>query len=669
MGIDRCRVKSIMETTFLTENQIWGDDALSVLKEYGVAAAPTDLAVILGAYLGGSQVDQEGHLSGAFWSASADKDGNVLCATDYRNRNWKHPLKRGITGRPALPKSSTSIIRSNGARPNRKIGKIQVIEYGTYPQTAAPQKIADELESAYKRHSLPKTGNKYTFDTRDHKDRDKGFAGTDYDEYTHNGKRYIRVLGRPYDDDSKTHDGRKIVQGKVYWVEVQPVEWLADPNGVWVSRESLFGGIRFNPSGNYDGNFSKTEMYQYLQKYFTPQLTQSISSVRTVTHDASAKEKFTQATRKLSHGVQVIDEPMSIKEQIAFYVKTGKSFMLHGPSGIGKTARIEAVDPDLTAVPLWNGVLPEDIVGKVRYPNGNIEPLMTPRETGEDAIEKLNGGGVWVPPDWYNELTRKCATEPNKPHVLFIDEVTNAKPTTQSLIFHIVLKKSISPSKGKLPANAVVVLAGNDKQESGAAYNMPAPLFRRMSGHIRLEYNLPEWLEWASEKSRKHPKAPSRLNAHPLIAQFLAANPQAFYSNYNEENPEQWAIDPRGWEQISDIIYDNGNTIRRELIENKIGQENAAALMAFAHEPMITLDDVVNGTYDARDIPKNADLRLATTLGLRHADTRQVKSVRQFIQKYLGAENLAIFDSLWVGQDAERAIQITQMQSFIKEGR
>ncbi len=59
MGIDRCRVKSIMETTFLTENQIWGDDALSVLKEYGVAAAPTDLAVILGAMIGGTSVDKK----------------------------------------------------------------------------------------------------------------------------------------------------------------------------------------------------------------------------------------------------------------------------------------------------------------------------------------------------------------------------------------------------------------------------------------------------------------------------------------------------------------------------------------------------------------------------------------------------------------------------------
>ncbi len=658
-----------METTFLTEDQIWGDNALPVLKEYGVAAAPTDLAVILGAVLGGKSVDKEKHLSGHFWSASSDEGRLVRCADYNGDRDWYYPKNRIVAGRPALPKSSTSIIRSSAARPNRKIGNIQVIEYGTYPQTAAPQKIADELESAYKRHSLSTTGNKYTFDTRALDDYNNGFSGADYDEYAHNGKRYIRVLGKPYDGDSKTHDGRQIEKDKVYWVEVQPVEWLADKSGVWVSRESLFAGIRFNPPGAYDGDFSKTEMNQYLKKYFTPQLTQSNTSIHTATRDASAKEKFTQAAKKLSHGVQVIDEPMPIKEQISFYVKTGKSFMLHGPSGIGKTARVEAIDPDLTAVPLWNGVLPEDIVGKVRYPNGNIESLMTPSQTGEDAIEKLNGGGVWVAPDWYNELTRKCAAEPDKTHVLFIDEVTNAKPTTQSLIFHIVLKKSISPSKGKLPANAVVVLAGNDKSESGAAYNMPAPLFRRMSGHIRLEYNLPEWLEWASEKSRKHPKDPARLNAHPLIAQFLAANPQAFYSNYNEENPEQWAIDPRGWEQISDIIYDNGNTIRRELIENKIGRENAAALMAFAREPMITLDDVVNGTYNTDDIPQNADMRLATTLNLRYANTRQVKIVRQFIQQHLGAENLAIFDSLWVGDDPERAIQITQMQSFIKEGR
>ena len=37
-----------MDFTFLTEDQIWGDDALEVMKRYGTKVAPTDLTVILG---------------------------------------------------------------------------------------------------------------------------------------------------------------------------------------------------------------------------------------------------------------------------------------------------------------------------------------------------------------------------------------------------------------------------------------------------------------------------------------------------------------------------------------------------------------------------------------------------------------------------------------------
>jgi len=48
------------------------------------------------------------------------------------------------------------------------------------------------------------------------------------------------------------------------------------------------------------------------------------------------------------------------------------------------------------------------------------------------------------------------------------------------------------------------------------------------------------------------------------------------------------------------------------------------------------------------------------TLNLRHADQKQVGQVRKFISKYLGSENLAIFDSVWVGNDDMRAAQIAQ---------
>ena len=341
-------------------------------------------------------------------------------------------------------------------------------------------------------------------------------------------------------------------------------------------------------------------------------------------------------TNNSKNSVVVVDEtPMSVTEQIEFYVKNGMSFMLHGPAGIGKTARVEQIDPDLTAVPLWNGVLPEDIVGKVRYPSG--------QEVA--ATEENMVNGVWVEPDWYVELKRKCADEPEKMHVLFIDEVTNARPTTQSLIFHLTLKKSITPSKGKLPENSVVVLAGNNRNESEAAYNMPEPLFRRMSGHIYLEPNVREWMVWGSESSYKHPNEKDRTNIHPLVTSFVGTyGEDVFYSEYNEEE-SKYALDPRGWEQISDIIYDNHGVIRRELLVAKMGTELAANFLAFAKIPQLSVEDVVNHNYDSRSLPRTQDARLALTLNLRHADDKQQKEVRRFITENLGKEYGSVFDA------------------------
>lgn len=580
-----------------------------------------------------------------------------------------YPYKRDLAARPALPKSSTSVIGASATSTTRKIPTAQ---YGEYPQTIAPNDVARALEREYNAHNLKTTGKKYTFDSANYDEYDKRFTPYDAPEYLYNGKKYIRILAKPYDSDSILSNGYRLSQNDICWIEVQPIDWLVDKKtGIWVAHKALFAGVQFCNGDSYNGNFSKTNIKQYLDKYFVPQMQTS----RTFARSQISQDKgnnFTAARRRVAgYGVVVEDEPMSVREQIEFYVKNGKSFMLHGPSGVGKTGRVEAIDPNLTAVPLWNGVLPEDIVGKVLYPSGVAKPLAVGRADGEDAFatgaennDGLAARGMWVAPDWYAELVKKCNAEPNRQHVLFIDEITNAKPTTQSLIFHIVLKKSISPSQGKLPSNAVVVLAGNDKQDSGAAYNMPSPLFRRMPGHIYLKLNLPEWLEWASEKSARYPGNPKRLNVHPLVSSFLAAYPNAFYSAYDEENPPQFAIDPRGWEQVSDIIYDNNNVIRRELLENKIGPDIAAALMAFAREPMLSLDDVINGNYTVNDIPEGSAQRLACTLNMRHATPRQVDVVRKFIRENLGAENLAIFDSLWVGGDEERAIQISQMANF-----
>lgn len=77
-----------METTFLTEDQIWGDKQLDVLNKYENATALTDLAVVLGGYLGSSTTNSEGERSGFVWSASADEDGNVRAVSSSGCESW-----------------------------------------------------------------------------------------------------------------------------------------------------------------------------------------------------------------------------------------------------------------------------------------------------------------------------------------------------------------------------------------------------------------------------------------------------------------------------------------------------------------------------------------------------------------------------------------------------
>ena len=89
---------------------------------------------------------------------------------------------------------------------------------------------------------------------------------------------------------------------------------------------------------------------------------------------------------------------------------------------------------------------------------------------------------------------------------------------------------------------------------------MPEPLFRRFHGHIYLPLDVPSFLEWGSEL-RKDAGNP---NIHPIVARYIATYPKQFYSEYDpEKEGENFAIDPRAWEQISDIIYDNNGSIQK----------------------------------------------------------------------------------------------------------
>ena len=188
-----------------------------------------------------------------------------------------------------------------------------------------------------------------------------------------------------------------------------------------------------------------------------------------------------------------------------------------------------------------------------------------------------------------------------------------------------MLNNSIGPNIGKLPDNVVVVAAGNSIAESEAAYNMPEPLFRRFEGHIYLEPNVKEFIEWGSEEI-----SAGRNKIHPLISNFIACyGVKTLYQAYDPDNPPKHVIDPRAWEQVSDIIYDNDGELAKELISNKVGEELATSLIAFAEMPMIGLEDVLNDNYEANDIPQEADRKYALAISLRIASNEEVGKVRE----------------------------------------
>lgn len=572
-----------------------------------------------------------------------------------------------------------------------KIAKIEggdsgQLDFGEYPQSYVGDKINADMENVYRRGQVKQTYKKYLLGY--HMDDSNEKLVTDYaQELEYEGEKYVRILCKNYDEGASFKNGDDIPRPqKPCWVKVEPITWKIrnwnglpkelNPNGNGTAKvidiqtkDAIASEISFYPIEDDNNNlWQNSTIRGYLNgidvrniktngnpEFSAPnggdfrgqgfikeagldkELDMALNKNNKVSEDIM---EHVQRKPRKGYGITIEEKPMSIDDQLKFYINAGESFMLHGPSGVGKTKRIEEIDPDFVAIVLRNGILPEEVIGKNIYPN----------------IETTNGG-KWVPPSWYVDLCEKCKEEPKKNHVLFIDEITNVKPYEQSLVYHLVLNNSIGPNYGKLPNNAVVVAAGNSMEESASAYNMPEPLFRRFSGHVYLPLDIPSWLEWGSKMVKDGKEEHQKI--HPLVSNFVATfGEKVFHTDYDAEEPPKYAIDPRGWEQISDIIYKSNGRISKELIENKLGDDIAKPFMAFASKPPLLAEDIVDGNYSEDDIPEQFDEMYALVLSLRYVSKEDLSVVRTFVEEKLGGEMLVQFDKVWVNGDAERAIYL-----------
>ncbi len=498
--------------------------------------------------------------------------------------------------------------------------------------------------------------------------------GVDCKVFVYNNEKYARIVAKA---DTTFLNGDKCEKGKVYYSKFEPVSFtilnyensrLSKQNGenelLLMSSAPIIAGVSYSalPKEEFGNLWMNSQYRAYLNgiSIHKDLATSNVSNVYKLPKDCNfernsfidfafvdpnakkTEKTIIQSTSKKddgAFGLKPIERPRTNQEQLQFYFDHRMSCMLHGPSGVGKTRRVRDLDPDCIMLKLRKGMMPEEIIGKTIFKEDSDEP-------------------IWRLPVWYKEICKVCKKQPDRNHILLIDELTNVGVHEQDLVYDIVLEHTlVGPSKLRLPENCVVFTTGNSPEESEAAYNMPEPLFRRAVAHMYYTPNVPDFLAWGCQLKKDNP---SQTNIHPAVLSFIADRGKkvlftSYWANKENEIVAKYAVDPRSWEQVSDILYADSN-IDENLITNKTGPELAQDFVKYVFSYRITVDDILAGTFDASKLPRNEDQKLALVNSLRNVDIEDFDTVRNFVEKFVGAEFRAILDSLWIEGDDEKAL-------------
>ena len=611
------------EFTLLSDEQTFGSQQIDVIKKMGRKCAISDFAILLGAYVSSDyHVDGDNSMRGRtgwWYLSSSDGYGNVRGVNEESNRTYTHAGKRSGAVRPALPFSNISDISMNGVKGRH--GFLEV-EYGEYPQYAVYTNLGRILDDSFQAGVLRRTGKTYTTDSRRWDANSERFSPVQHEEFEYNGKRYVRVKSNDTHENFKLSNGVTVHPGMYVWLEVSPIKWIVDDRAkMLVSKTLLASGIRFCNDRQYNGDFKNTEMYQYLNTSFARDMVPSVVKEMTPEEKKQYEEEQKRLEKRRNpYGLKFgqVSEEQIIKGAI----ESGVAVFLHGPSSEGKSARVKQIDPDCVIIYLRNAT-PESLNGKSVY-------------------NQATGEMIDVKPSWLKKTEEKCEKEPDRMHIVFLDEITNALPSIQGIAFNIVLNREVN-GIWKLPENARIVAAGNDMKDSLAANQLAEPLFNRFA-HVYIKTTTESWLKWASEH-----------NIHPAIYSYIAYKKgETLRSEYNGETPN---ADPRKWEMASKMLYATGSP---EMLRALVGEDITREFVQFCNQQVITLDDVINGNYTDRDIQNlNTAERYATTMGLSQVEEEHLDKVRGFVTG-LGAEFGAIFDALWIHGDESRLERIAE---------
>ncbi len=271
-------------------------------------------------------------------------------------------------------------------------------------------------------------------------------------------------------------------------------------------------------------------------------------------------------------------------------MKTLRSVCLWSLPGIGKSEVVRQIAAGLEHRTKYRFEFRE-----VRLSDCTIFELLglMSRNTKDNTVE-------YVEPPIYKEPDHT-----NTYVVYLFDELDKASPQLLAAALHLILDKCFW--QYSLPANSIVIAAGNPENIDGEMFSKFKPELNNRFRHYLIEADFQCWKEWALEHE-----------VNRYVLNFLSANNNMIYASDSGEESAAFAS-PRSWKAVSD--YMNLMESGEEMdwgdcyldICGDIGQSAALAFKAYCETQgcLPDMEDIFAGRV--KKVPGKADLKMAVS--------------------------------------------------------
>lgn len=165
-------------------------------------------------------------------------------------------------------------------------GNNEIVEFGMYPQDVASSNQQSRIRKSLIGFSIESKINKTNEYYTTSKVKTNDFNKSDFDNllfssvFIYEGLKYIKIHANnrcEKREKFRLSNGEYYSNNDLVFVQVLPVKWYVDrENNSLISVKGLLSGIKFlDESIKYEGDFSKTKMYQFLNHYMLTDILQS----------------------------------------------------------------------------------------------------------------------------------------------------------------------------------------------------------------------------------------------------------------------------------------------------------------------------------------------------------------------------------------------------------